>query len=99
MKQTFFKDISIPSPCNTDWNTMDKGDRSRFCRNCSKTVHDFTKKNEADLNKLLAEEKGEVCGRFYEDEIDQNGRFAYSGYSRLRSFKRFTLSLFSAIAL
>ncbi|HXA00487.1 MAG TPA: hypothetical protein VNW99_00760 [Cytophagaceae bacterium] len=99
MKHTFFKEIYIASPCNADWNKMDKGSQSRFCRNCSKTVYDFTKRSEEDLNKLIREKGEHFCGRFYEDQIDQSLRFVYKKQSRIQSFKRFSLSLFSAIAL
>jgi hypothetical protein len=94
-----FKDIYVPSPCNADWDKMNKGDKSRFCINCSKTVYDFTKRNEEDLNKLIREKGGHLCGRFYEDQIDQGLRFQYKKESRIQSFKRFSFSLLSVIAL
>ena len=34
--------ISIPEPCNEDWNKMTPYENGRFCMNCSKTVIDFT---------------------------------------------------------
>lgn len=40
-------DLSIPEPCNADWNAMSGDERQRFCGACSKHVTDistFTKR-------------------------------------------------------
>jgi hypothetical protein len=99
MKSITFKDIYIPSPCNADWDKMENRDRSRFCKNCNKIVYDFTQRSEEDLNKLIQETGKGFCGRFYEDQIDQNLRLSYRKRSLLQSFIKTSLSLLSIIAL
>ena len=35
--------ITIPKPCNKDWNSMSPNKKGRFCNSCSKTVIDLQK--------------------------------------------------------
>ncbi|TDM00057.1 MAG: hypothetical protein C4K58_02085 [Flavobacteriaceae bacterium] len=44
----------------------------RFCLSCQKTVYDFTgKTNEEILSVISGATSGSVCGRFYQDQLDQ----------------------------
>lgn len=36
--------LKIPSPCPANWAGMTKEEGGRFCDQCEKKVHDFSKK-------------------------------------------------------
>jgi hypothetical protein len=69
-----FKGIYISNPCHENWDAMEETQKGRFCLNCREVVHDFTNLSENDLNNLLKNNKGNLCGRFYEDQIEINTR-------------------------
>jgi hypothetical protein len=67
MKQT---DIAIESPCGADWNAMQRGDKSRFCSDCKKTVHDLSAMSRVDAERLLAQPaQQELCVRYLHNEM------------------------------
>lgn len=69
MKSTF--KITIPKPCYENWSSMTPKVKGRFCSLCSKTVIDFTKQSEKEIQKYLIENKYKrVCGRFYKKQLD-----------------------------
>jgi hypothetical protein len=72
MKRIIYKDIYIPKPCHENWNKMKAHEKEKFCLHCSRKVYDFTKKSEEELNQILLLNKGNVCGSFYEDQINQS---------------------------
>lgn len=58
--------LTIPKPCNENWNKMTPDEKGRFCSSCSKTVVDFTKKSTKEIQDYLIEKNGQrVCGHFY----------------------------------
>lgn len=65
-----FKDISIPSPCSVDYDSLPGDQVKRFCDSCRKHVYDFRGKDEAYFNSII-NTHGKVCGVFYEDEIKE----------------------------
>ncbi|MDG1398393.1 MAG: energy transducer TonB [Polaribacter sp.] len=63
--------ISIPKPCNENWNTMTPKEKGRFCSSCDKTVVDFTEKTNEEIQYYLVENKNQrVCGHFYKKQLD-----------------------------
>jgi hypothetical protein len=70
-----FKEVQISKPCHEDWDLMEKREKGRFCLNCKELVHDFTRATASDLNNLFKNNNGNLCGRFYEDQINQNPEF------------------------
>ncbi len=56
--------IHIPEPCHAKWRNMTSTEGGRFCANCQKTVHDFTKWEVEDITAYLKKETSQVCGRF-----------------------------------
>ncbi|MGY8908728.1 MAG: hypothetical protein ACKVIG_02545, partial [Flavobacteriales bacterium] len=63
--------ITIPKPCHENWNAMTPKDKGKFCKSCSKTVVDFTKKSPSEIKQYLIEHKSErVCGHFYKKQLD-----------------------------
>ena len=97
---TNFK-ISIPKPCHEDWNKFTPDEKGAFCKVCSKSVHDFTKKSAEQIQTILVEEIGagnKVCGRFNEDQIEPIPGIIPSLSSYDLNFKRvkkFALALFN----
>jgi len=62
--------ISIPKPCNEDWNKMQPADQGAFCKSCCKTVIDFTNKSAAQIKDFFEAMKGQkVCGRFRTEQL------------------------------
>lgn len=56
--------ISIPEPCNENWNQMTPNEKGRFCDLCSKTVVDFTNKTEEQILSIISKNTdSKICGR------------------------------------
>lgn len=72
-------DLRIAEPCHADWNAMKRGDKSRFCGDCKKVVHDLSKLTRAEAAKLLATQATprsradgpSLCVRALHDELGQ----------------------------
>jgi hypothetical protein len=75
MGNPVFKGTFISNPCHENWDSMEETQKGRFCLNCREVVHDFTNGSENYLNNLLKSNKGNLCGRFYEDQIEVNGKY------------------------
>lgn len=57
--------ISIPKPCNENWNEMTPEQQGAFCKVCSKVVVDFSNMSNDEVISYLEKKKGEkTCGRF-----------------------------------
>jgi hypothetical protein len=75
-------DLPIASPCGQDWEGMDPRDKSRFCGECKKVVHDLRSMKEKDARKLLSTPSTEgLCVRYMYDEVG-NIWFADSFFMR-----------------
>ncbi len=61
--------ITIPEPCNEDWNKMTPNDNGRFCGSCSKNVVDFTNKLPDEIQAYFLQDSN-VCGRFKKSQLD-----------------------------
>lgn len=96
---TNFK-ISIPKPCHEDWNKFTPDEKGAFCKVCSKSVHDFTKKSAEEIKTVLIEEMSagnKVCGRFNEDQLSPATKPIpdLNPYSlNFKKIKRFAMALF-----
>jgi CarboxypepD_reg-like domain len=62
--------ISIPEPCNEDWQKMLPHEKGRFCLNCQKTVVDFTNKSNQEIINYLKNHKN-VCGRLNNTQLNK----------------------------
>lgn len=60
------RQMTIPTQCHQDWNTMDGGDRARFCESCGKHVHNLTAMRSEEVVSLIQHAGGNVCGRVFE---------------------------------
>lgn len=62
--------ISIPNPCQADWNKMQPNNTGRHCSLCEKTVVDFTKMNETEIkNYFLENVSKKTCGHFHKGQL------------------------------
>lgn len=61
--------LSIPEPCNEDWQKMLPNEKGRFCLNCQKTVVDFTNKSNQEIINYLKNHKN-VCGRLNNTQLN-----------------------------
>jgi hypothetical protein len=91
--------IRIASPCQARWEDMDGDDRARFCGQCRKHVYNFSAMTRAEVETLIREKEGRLCGRFYQRS---DGRMLTAdcptGAQRRRSrLARLSGSVFAAI--
>lgn len=64
--------LSIPEPCQQDWNDMSPNEQGRFCSSCAKTVVDFSIMTDAQLILYFENLKNEnICGRVHLDQLDR----------------------------
>ncbi|GGF01772.1 hypothetical protein [Flavobacterium limi] len=91
--------ISIPKPCNENWNSMSPDKNGRFCNSCNKTVIDFTKMNKQEIQQYFAENSGKerICGHFKLNQIQTQESIKYD---KLRNrFSRIKIKPIKKIAL
>ncbi|MFB9078578.1 energy transducer TonB [Flavobacterium procerum] len=63
--------ITIPEPCQEDWNQMTPNENGRFCMNCSKTVVDFTSMLPEEIQHYFIQNQNEkFCGHFRKSQLD-----------------------------
>src|ERR1700748_2997907 len=65
------KNIRLKFNCPADWNAMETVDGGKFCDHCQKKVHDFTDTKQDIFLKILAENEGNVCGRYRLEQTTQ----------------------------
>jgi hypothetical protein len=93
--------INIPKPCNQNWNSMTPNKNGKFCNSCNKTVVDFTKMENLEIQKYLIENssKESVCGHFKFNQIETENNIKYSNLknriSRIRIKPIKKVALFS----
>ncbi len=63
--------VHIPTPCHENWNKMTPENKGRFCNSCAKTVVDFSVMTANDVLNYLSKNKGNLCGRFADDQLQR----------------------------
>jgi hypothetical protein len=64
--------ISIPKPCNEDWNKITPNEKGGFCQVCSKTVVDFTQMTDDEVkNYFLKNSTTKTCGHFKKSQLKE----------------------------
>ncbi|HWN11395.1 MAG TPA: ankyrin repeat domain-containing protein [Pyrinomonadaceae bacterium] len=64
----FLKNLSIPSPCEADWNSMKGNDQVRFCEHCELSVHNLSKMTRHQAERLVSRANGRLCVQFVSGE-------------------------------
>lgn len=63
--------LQIDTPCHENWDAMTPVDHGRFCQACVKEVVDFSTMTDQQILYYLANEKGNICGRLSESQIQR----------------------------
>jgi hypothetical protein len=63
----FLNNVTIPSPCNADWNQMIGNDQVRFCEHCKLDVHNLSQMTRNQAERLVARANGRLCARYHYD--------------------------------
>jgi hypothetical protein len=58
--------IRVASPCNARWEDMAGDERARFCGQCRKNVFNLSAMTRMQIETLIREKEGKLCGRFYQ---------------------------------
>ncbi len=65
--KNFLNNLTIPSPCTADWNSMVGNDQVRFCEHCSLDVHNLSVLTRRHAERLVARSNGRLCVRYHHD--------------------------------
>ena len=64
--------LHINEPCTENWESMTTAEQGKFCKQCNKTVFDFTTATDTEIVKHIEKMKDEMfCGRFEENQLDR----------------------------
>jgi len=69
--KNFLNNITIPSPCTADWDSMIGNDRVRFCEHCNLDVHNLSLMTRSQAQRLVARSNGRLCVRYHQDPAGQ----------------------------
>lgn len=92
--------ISIPKPCNEDWDKMVIAQNGKFCSSCAKNVVDFTTMSPEAIQQYFNQNKEKnICGRFQNKQLETLTIQIPSHilYSQVSFHKMFLLALFVAM--
>jgi ankyrin repeat protein len=59
-----FDRLTIPKPCEADWDSMIGNDQVRFCEHCNLHVTDLSAMTRPAAMRLVARSRGRLCVRF-----------------------------------
>ncbi len=75
--------ITVATPCHQPWEEMTPVDAGRHCRECCKTVIDFTGFTDAELFAYFSKPQDKVCGRFLSTQLSRQLHIPPQPHSRL----------------
>jgi hypothetical protein len=67
----FLNNITVPSPCTADWNSMIGNDQVRFCSHCNLNVHNLSQMTRSQAERLVGRANGRLCVRYHHDSMGQ----------------------------
>jgi hypothetical protein len=86
--------LSIPEPCQEDWDRMTQVEKGKFCSSCQKTVLDFTSMSDRELVDFFRKPVGSVCGRFHQMQLDRDLMVTRKRTPWIKYFFQFTWPAF-----
>ncbi|MBC7949522.1 MAG: carboxypeptidase-like regulatory domain-containing protein [Chitinophagaceae bacterium] len=87
--------LTINEPCHENWERMTQAEKGRFCGSCQKHVLDFTSMSDAQLAAFFKKPStGEVCGRFFPDQLDRDVEIPRKRIPWVKYFFQFALPAF-----
>lgn len=87
--------LSIPEPCNQNWNLMTPVNKGRHCSTCSKTVYDFTNNTDEEIVKSFLKNPN-LCGRFQNKQLNKDLVYSRKSTNSVRTL--LASSLFSILS-
>lgn len=64
--------LTVPNPCNENWDNMTPDDNGRHCSKCAKKVIDFTTMTTEQIQEIFTQKNtGGICGRFNKVQLIQ----------------------------
>lgn len=69
--------LSIPTPCQEDWNQMIPEGNNKHCQKCSTLIVDFTQMSDREIKDFFENHQGRICGRMTKRQTEK----IYSSYS------------------
>jgi hypothetical protein len=63
--------LKIDKPCKVDWDSMETVNDRKFCQNCQHTVIDFSPLNDFQIERIVTNNKGNICGRFTRGQLNR----------------------------
>jgi hypothetical protein len=88
--------ISIPLPCNENWDSMGNTEKGKFCKSCQKEVIDFTTMSDVEICNYIRFHKKPFCGSF--DRSQLNRPIVTSSKSRNFNFKKIAASIIAILS-
>lgn len=92
--------LSIPTPCDENWDKMTPTEKGRFCQVCNKNVFDFTAYSDHQLLDYI-KNNGNICGRLNSTQLNrpiisyQNSPGLLTRASTILAFMSSSLAVFS----
>jgi hypothetical protein len=99
--------ITVPNPCNENWDSMTPQNQGRFCTSCQLVVTDFTKMDDKEIIHYFRTHQNEkICGHFRNEQLTrmkititsaqlQNTNWSTIQQIRIAIFLVFASTLFS----
>ena len=83
--------IGIKNPCRLEWNSLEGNGCTRFCSSCSTLVIDLTEKSDSEIVDFVMRQKGKVCARIKQEQVDRVIEKNRANSSLIKAFVAFTL--------
>jgi hypothetical protein len=96
--------ITVPVPCDANWNTMTPAEQGRFCGLCDKTVVDFSAMSTPQIKQYFVQHANEkTCGRFCKTQLSTSyNKFQnklLNIYDTVYNWHKYTLLRTAALAV
>jgi len=91
--------ISIPKPCNENWDNMTSQEQGRHCAKCNVIVQDFTGMSNKEIVNYLNKNSGDICARANEEQLSVNLRLSKKLKKFVYAFAVCILPLFTISGL